>query len=92
MYPQYLFLKIPITVMKKTALALLLLLTGFNVHATNGPGVTLDQAVQQVQQQTNNGRILSAETVQHNGKRIHRIKVLTDQHKVRVVEIDAEEK
>lgn len=52
------------------------------------PGKSLDQATAQVRRETG-GRILSAETVQIRGRKVHRIKVLTRDHKVRIVHIDA---
>ncbi len=52
-------------------------------------GVTLEQAVQQVRQRTG-GRILSAETVSQDGRPVHRIKVMTPQHHVKVYYVDAE--
>jgi len=51
-------------------------------------GTSLNEAVQQVQQQTG-GRVLSAETVNQGGRRVHRIKVLTPSGQVRVVTVDA---
>jgi len=51
-------------------------------------GMSLNQAVQQVQQQTG-GRVLSAETVRQGGRLVHRIKVLTPSGQVRVVTVDA---
>jgi uncharacterized membrane protein YkoI len=52
-------------------------------------GVDLNEAVQQVQRETG-GRVLSAETVNQNGRMVHRIKVLTASGQVRVVVIDAQ--
>jgi len=52
-------------------------------------GVTLDQAVASVKHQTK-GRILTAETIQREGKPVHRIKVLLPNGSVRVMHIDAE--
>lgn len=52
-------------------------------------GVTLDQAVARVKHQTK-GRILTAETIQRDGKPVHRIKVLLPNGSVRVMYIDAE--
>jgi len=49
---------------------------------------TLNEAVQQVQQQTG-GRILSAQTVRQGGRSVHRIKVLTPSGRVRVIIVDA---
>ena len=52
-------------------------------------GVTLEQAVQQVRRRSG-GRILSAETVSQDGRPVHRIKVMTPQHHVKVYYVDAE--
>jgi len=52
-------------------------------------GVTLDQAVARVKQQTK-GQILTAETIQRKGKPVHRIKVLLPSGSVRVMYVDAE--
>lgn len=49
-------------------------------------GISLDRAADQVRRQTG-GRILSAETVTKNGRQVHRIKVLTPDHKVVIREI-----
>lgn len=51
-------------------------------------GVSLNQAVQEVQRETG-GRVLSAETINQGGRSIHRIKVLTPSGQVRVMTIDA---
>ena len=56
-------------------------------HDTSG-GMSLNQAVQQVQGETG-GRVLSAETVNQGGRSVHRIKVLTPSGQVRVMTIDA---
>lgn len=50
---------------------------------------TLKQAIQQVRKQTG-GRILDATTVEIKGKRVHRIKVLTPDGRVKVITIPAE--
>ncbi len=47
-------------------------------------GMSLDQAVSQVRQETG-GRILSAKTVTENGRRVHRIKVLMPSGRVKIV-------
>jgi len=52
-------------------------------------GVSLNQAVQQVQRETG-GRVLSADTVNQGGRAVHRIKVLTPSGQVRVMTIDAQ--
>lgn len=51
-------------------------------------GMSLSEAVQQVQRDTG-GRVLSAETVSQGGGRVHRIKVLLPSGRVRVVTVDA---
>lgn len=56
--------------------------------ARAGSGKSLDQAVAQVRKQTG-GRILSAETVQKKGRKVHRIKVLTRDNKVRIIHVEA---
>jgi len=52
-------------------------------------GVSLNEAVQQVQRETG-GRVLSADTVSQGGRSLHRIKVLTPSGQVRIVTIDAQ--
>lgn len=54
----------------------------------HGGGMSLNQAVQQVQRETG-GRVLSAETINQDGRSVHRIKVLTPSGQVRVMTIDA---
>ena len=48
----------------------------------------LDQAVQQVKKQTG-GRILSAKTKNNDGKKVHKIKVLLPNGKVRIIRVNA---
>ncbi len=81
--------------LKLSALILLLLLASHAVQAAPpaprrvaAAMITLEQAVAQVRKETG-GRILAAETVEENGRRVHRIKVLTPNHSVRTVRIDA---
>ena len=88
--------------MKQLTTALLLLLALGANAALAGPAwqdrepitvaqassMSLDQAVAKVRRETG-GRILSAETVSENGKKVHRIKVLTKDNKVRVITIPA---
>lgn len=59
------------------------------ISVAQGGGMSLDQAVAQVRRETG-GRILSAETVRNNGRKVHRIKVLTDGNKVRIIHKPAE--
>jgi uncharacterized membrane protein YkoI len=61
---------------------------GLQRVAEQSPGISLDQAAEQVRRQTG-GRILSAETVSKDGRQVHRIKVLTPDHKVVIREINA---
>jgi len=51
--------------------------------------LSLDEAVRQVKRRTR-GRILTAETVVRQGRRVHRIKVLMPNGHVKVKYIDAE--
>ncbi|WP_244887867.1 PepSY domain-containing protein [Ectothiorhodospira mobilis] len=50
--------------------------------------VTLDEAVAQVQARTG-GRVLSAETLEEEGQRVHRIRVLLQDQRVRDIRVDA---
>jgi uncharacterized membrane protein YkoI len=61
---------------------------GLHHVARESSGISLDQAAEQVRRQTG-GRILSAETVNKDGRQVHRIKVLTPDHKVVIREINA---
>jgi uncharacterized membrane protein YkoI len=60
----------------------------FNHKPPPQQGVSLDAAVARVRRETG-GRILSAETVNQGGHRVHRIKVLTPDHRVRIINVDA---
>lgn len=51
-------------------------------------GLSLDEAVAQIRRDTG-GRVLSAETIQRDGRPVHRIKVLTPANRVRVYHVDA---
>jgi len=53
--------------------------------------VSLDRAAAQVRRNTR-GRVLSADTEKHNGDRVHRIKVLTPEGRVRVINVDEHDK
>ena len=59
------------------------------VHRDACAGLSLNQAVQQVQQQTG-GRVLSADQLQQGGRTYYRIKVLTPNGQVRIITVDAE--
>jgi hypothetical protein len=65
----------------------LLLGDGVALAQRQGGVCSLDQAVQQVRR-TTNGRVLSAQTVTQQGRRVHRVKVLTDDGRVRTVEMN----
>jgi len=56
---------------------------------TENRGISLDEAVSRVRRQSD-GRILSAETVRKNGRRVYRIKVLSQDGRVSRVDIDAD--
>ena len=51
-------------------------------------GQSLDNAVQSIKQKTG-GRILSTKTVNKNGQRVHKIKVLLPSGKVQVFRVNA---
>jgi len=50
--------------------------------------ISLDQAVEQARERTG-GRVISAETRGEDGRRIHNIRILTNDGKVRRLQIDA---
>lgn len=50
--------------------------------------ISLGEATKRVQKNTG-GRVVSAQTVQEDGRSLHRIKVLTGQGEVRIVYVDA---
>ena len=52
-------------------------------------GVSLEQAAARVKRKTG-GRVLSAETINRKGRRVHRIKVLRPDGNVKVLFINAE--
>jgi hypothetical protein len=64
-----------------------LLLLAQRGHAENG-GISLDEAVRQARLQ-HKGKVLSAETVRVDGRKIHRIKILTKDGRVKRIQIDA---
>lgn len=59
------------------------------LHLAAKQGMSLEQAVAKVQRETD-GRVLTAETVNQNGRTVHRIKVLLPNGNVRVMHVDAE--
>jgi uncharacterized iron-regulated membrane protein len=56
-------------------------------HSENG-GISLDEAVRRARQQYR-GKVLSAETVRVDGRKIYRIKILTKDGRVKRIHIDA---
>jgi hypothetical protein len=50
--------------------------------------ISLDQAVEQARERTG-GRVISAETRDKDGQRVHNIRILTHDGKVRRLQIDA---
>ena len=63
------------------------LLLAKDKHYNNG-GISLDQAVSQARQR-HKGKVLSAETVRSEGRKVHRIKILTKDGRVKRSRIDA---
>lgn len=57
--------------------------------AQAGNGVSLAQATRMVREQTG-GQVLRAETKRDKGRTVHRIRVLTDDGRVRTYHVDAE--
>lgn len=64
-----------------------LLLIAQRGHADNG-GISLDEAVRRARQQYK-GKVLSAETIRVDGRKIYRIKILTKNGRVKRIRIDA---
>jgi hypothetical protein len=56
-------------------------------HGGNG-GVSLDEAVAQARQRYK-GKVLSAETTRADGRKVHRIKILTQDGRVKRLTVDA---
>jgi uncharacterized membrane protein YkoI len=56
-------------------------------HGGNG-GISLDEAVAQARKRYN-GKVLSAETVRVDGRKVHRIKILTKDGRVKRITVDA---
>jgi len=56
-------------------------------HGGNG-GISLDEAVRQARKR-HNGKVLSAETTRVDGRKVHRIKILTQDGRVKRMTIDA---
>ena len=57
--------------------------------AQAGNGISLAQATRMVREQTG-GQVLRAETKRDKGRTVHRIRVLTDDGRVRTYHVDAE--
>lgn len=76
--------------MKQTLLTLLLSLL-LALPAAAGPDrrKSLDEAVSEARDRYN-GRVLSAETQRNNGRESHRIRILTNEGRVKRLNIDAE--
>ena len=58
-----------------------------NAHNNNG-GISLDQAIAKARK-SNKDKVLSAETIRKNGRKIYRIKILTKDGRVKRTRIDA---
>ncbi len=72
--------------MRFLSILLLVLSLGIAVEPASA-AMSREQAVRMVKQQTD-GRILSVDTVRRGNRIIHRIKVLTAEGHVRVIEVD----
>ena len=60
---------------------------GVTLHATQG-GISLSQATRVAQQQYP-GRVVRAETVERGGRRIHEVRILGGDGRVRTIRVDA---
>jgi len=58
-----------------------------NKHGDNG-GISLDEAVAKARR-NNKGKVLSAETTRSDGRKVHRIKILTKDGRVKRIRVDA---
>ena len=56
-------------------------------NAGNG-GISLDEAVAKARRH-NEGKVLSAETIRVDGRKVHRIKILTQDGRVKRTQVDA---
>jgi hypothetical protein len=82
-----LLLVLGVLMMPVTAMAAPPLPGGAFPELAQANGVSLNQAVAQVQRRTG-GRVLSAETRTENGVPVHHIRVLTDNQRVRTIRVD----
>jgi uncharacterized membrane protein YkoI len=57
--------------------------------ASRSTRIDLEDAISQVRRETG-GRILSASTIRKNGRNVHRIKVLTSDNRVRIINVNAD--
>jgi hypothetical protein len=74
---------------KRFARGLLLALALFAMATTAWAKLSLQQAVEKVERETG-GKVLAAETVTVGQQQIHRIKVLTRDGQVRVIQISSD--
>lgn len=75
--------------MKKQALQIVIFLLSLLLTAPlYARGLSLDQAVQQAKERVG-GRVISAETLESDGRQTHNIRILTDEGKLRRLRIDA---
>ena len=58
-------------------------------HKQRPTSIDLEDAIAKVRRDTG-GRVLSANTVRKNGRSVHRIKVLTDDQRVRIINVNAD--
>ncbi|MES9945229.1 MAG: hypothetical protein B6D77_03045 [gamma proteobacterium symbiont of Ctena orbiculata] len=72
-------------IISKMLLCALLLIPSLYASAD----MSLDQAVEQAKQRLG-GRVISAETRERDGKRVHNVRILTKEGKVRRLRINAE--
>lgn len=73
----------------RVATILLLAAYALSSHDASAASLTMQEAIAKVQRQTG-GKVLSAETKTQGKKTIYRIKVLTRDGQVRILEVPAE--
>lgn len=69
---------------------LLLLLTCLLSLPAGGAQLSLDQAVARVRAETG-GKVVSARTIQKGGRRLHQIRILTPNGRVKNINVDAQQ-
>lgn len=62
---------------------------GIGTHFAQRGRVTLEQAIA-IAQRRYRGRVVKAETVMRNGRKVHEVRIINDENRVRTFRIDAD--